>query len=329
MRFAISKMIHRSSFASPGGTSARCTRWTRRSLLVTVPSLSAQAAAAGSTMSAISPVAVRKMSCTTSRSRPRSSFSVWWRSASDCSGFSPITYSAVSSPRSMASNIPDRCRPRLGGTRTPHRSSHRSRGSSFSTCWKPTSRSGRAPMSPPPWTLFWPRSGLMPLPYRPTCPVSRASEIRARTLSTALWCSVMPEGPADHRPVGLGVRVGGLADGLGRHAGLALRVLERVRLDGRPVGLEPRGRPPDELVVREARVDDLARHRVGQGDVRADVEAQPQVRPFGAGRPPRVDRDQPGAPTHPLQEVVEEDRMRLPGVAAPEEEEIRLLGFTI
>ena len=36
--------------------------------------------------------------------------------------------------------------------------------SSFSTCWKPGSRSGRAPMSPPPWTLFWPRSGLTPLP---------------------------------------------------------------------------------------------------------------------------------------------------------------------
>ena len=32
----------------------------------------------------------------------------------------------------------------------------------------------------------------MPLPYRPTCPVSSASEIRASTLSTALWCSVMP-----------------------------------------------------------------------------------------------------------------------------------------
>ena len=47
-------------------------------------------------------------------------------------------------------------------------------------------------MSPPPWTLFWPRSGLMPLPYFPTWPVSRASEISASTLSTALWCSVMP-----------------------------------------------------------------------------------------------------------------------------------------
>ena len=47
-------------------------------------------------------------------------------------------------------------------------------------------------MSPPPWTLFWPRSGLTPEPYRPTCPVSSTRLISASTLSTALWCSVIP-----------------------------------------------------------------------------------------------------------------------------------------
>ena len=35
------------------------------------------------------------------------------------------------------------------------------------------------------------------------------------------------------------------------------------------------------------------------------------------------------APADPLQEVVEEDRMRLPGVAAPEEDAVRLLSFPI
>ena len=135
--FARSKMIRRSSRASPGGSSAGRTSWTRRSEFVTVPRLSAHAAAAGNTTSAISPVAVRKMSWTIRVSRPRRSFSVRWRSASDCIGFSPITYSALSSPRSIASNISDRCQPRLGGTRTPHRLSHLSRSSSFSTCWKP------------------------------------------------------------------------------------------------------------------------------------------------------------------------------------------------
>ena len=60
-----------------------------------------------------------------------------------------------------------------------------------------------------------------------------------------------------------------------------------------------------------------------------DVEAQPQVRPLRRARAARVDRDQPGAPVHPLQEVVEEDRMRLPGVRAPQEDDVRLLDLTI
>ena len=322
-------MIRRSSRASPGGSSAGRTSWTRRSEFVTVPRLSAHAAAAGNTTSAISPVAVRKMSWTISVSRPRRSFSVRWRSASDCIGFSPTTYSAVSSPRSIASNISDRCQPRFGGTRTPHRLSHLSRSSSFSTCWNPTSRSGSAPMSPPPWTLFWPRSGLMPLPYLPTCPVSRASEISDEHVVDRVVVLGDAERPADHRAVGLGVRVRRLADRRRRHARLALGVLERVRLDARAIVLEAGRRPVDELLVREAGVDDLAPHRVGERDVGADVEAQPQVGPLGARRPPRVDRDQPGTPAHPLQEVVEEDRMRLPGVAAPQEEAVRLLSFLI
>ena len=59
-----------SSRTPGGGGRARRTRWTRRSLLVTVPSDSHQPAAAGSTTSASSAVAVRIMSCTTSVSRP-------------------------------------------------------------------------------------------------------------------------------------------------------------------------------------------------------------------------------------------------------------------
>jgi len=51
-----------------------------------------------------------------------------------------------------------------GGTGTPHARSNFDRNSSFSTCWKPGRRSGKAPMSPPPWTLFCPRSGLSPEP---------------------------------------------------------------------------------------------------------------------------------------------------------------------
>jgi hypothetical protein len=123
--------------------------------------------------------------------------------------------------------------------------------------------------------------------------------------------------------------VGELADGVGRHPGLSLRVLERVRLDLRPVGLEAGRGAPDELLVREAGRDDLAPDRVRQRDVAADVETEPRVRPLRRARPARVDRVQPRAVPDAAQEVVEEDRMRLPGVAAPEDDQVGLLDLTI
>ncbi len=104
-RLAISQMIQMSSRAFPGGSSALRTRWTRRSLDVTVPSASHHVAPAGSTTSAICAVFVRKMSCTTKCSSPSSSFTARCWSASDCAGFSPTTYTVVSFPSSIASNI--------------------------------------------------------------------------------------------------------------------------------------------------------------------------------------------------------------------------------
>ena len=123
--------------------------------------------------------------------------------------------------------------------------------------------------------------------------------------------------------------MGELANEVGRDARLALGVLERVRLDLRPVGVEVRRRTLDELAVVEARGDDLAADRVGERDVTPDVDAQPDVSPFGRARPTRVDGVQPGALADAAQEVVEEDRMRLAGVAAPEDDQIGVLDLTI
>jgi hypothetical protein len=123
--------------------------------------------------------------------------------------------------------------------------------------------------------------------------------------------------------------VGQLADRLGGDARLVLGVLEGVGLDLVAVGLEVERRPADELGVGEAGVDDLPADRVGEGDVAADVEAQPDVGPLGRARPPRIDRVEPGAVVDAAQEVVEEDRMRLPGIAAPENDQIGLLSLAI
>jgi hypothetical protein len=79
----------------------------------------------------------------------------------------------------------------------------------------------------------------------------------------------------------------------------------------------------------ETFVNDLAGHGVGQGDVAAHIETEPQVGPLGRARAARVDRDQAGTAVDPLEQVVEEDRVGLAGVAAPQEDEIRLLDLTV
>jgi hypothetical protein len=75
--------------------------------------------------------------------------------------------------------------------------------------------------------------------------------------------------------------------------------------------------------------DDLAADRVRERDVAADVEPEPDVGPLGDCCPARVDRVQAGAVADAAEEVVEEDRMRLAGVAAPEDDQVGLLDLTI
>ena len=53
----------------------------------------------------------------------------------------------------------------------------------------------------------------------------------ARTLSTALWCSVMPSVQQIIAAVGPREGVGGLADDRRRHARQPLALLQRERLD--------------------------------------------------------------------------------------------------
>jgi hypothetical protein len=123
--------------------------------------------------------------------------------------------------------------------------------------------------------------------------------------------------------------VGELADVRGRHARLPLGVLERVRLDLCAIGVEATGRPLDEGAILQPGRDDLAPDGIREGDVAADVEPQPGVGPGRAAGPARVDRVEAGAPTDAAEEVVEEDRVGLARVRTPEDDEIRLLDFTV
>ena len=195
--------------------------------------------------------------------------------------------------------------------------------------WKPGSLFGIAPMSPPPCTLFWPRSGLRPEPQRPTWPHSSARLISESTLSTPTWCSVMPS----------------VQQIIARSARAKACAVSRIISAGTPVmrspsasvygstcaaySAKPDGRAIDEAVVDEAGVDDLARHRVRERDVGADVEPEPAVGPLGRGRAPRIDRVEPRAVVHALEQVVEEDRMRLTGIRSPQEDDVRLLDLAV
>ena len=211
-----------------------------------MPSLSAQAAAAGRTTSASSAVAVRKMSWTTMKSRDsrrclaRCLVGLGLERVLADARRSPGAHPAPSrrtSPTGASRASAGRSRPRPRRTSPAARRSRRA-GS-------PAAGSGRAPMSPPPWTLFWPRSGLRPLPYRPTWPVQQRQVDQREDVVDRVVVLGDAEGPADHRPVGGRERVGQLADRVGGDAGLALGVLERVRLDawpGRPRSRRSRGR---------------------------------------------------------------------------------------
>src|SRR5919198_1087927 len=260
-------MIQMSSRAFPGGSSAFRTRWTRRSLFVTVPSDSNAAFEAGTTTSAISAVLVMKMSCTISASRFSRSLRVRWVSASEFAGFSPMQYTAVRSPRSMPSNISERCQPCCGAIGRPQARSNFSRAAaSFSMSWN---------------------------------------------------------------PVGFRVRVRDLPDRLARDPGGGLAALERPVQHRGAVGLEADRGALDERVVGEAGHDDLAGDRVRERDVRAHVDPEPQVRPPRRARPARVDHDQPRAVPDPFQDVVEEDRMRLPRVRPPQDDEVGALDLLV
>ena len=138
-----------------------------------------------------------------------------------------------------------------------------------------------------------------------------------------------PERPAQLRPASPRVVVRQARDRVGGHAGQALALCKGEGLDGRGVLLEARGGPLHELGVHEAGPDDLPAQRVGQGDVGADVDAQPDVGPLRRSGAAGVDGVHLRPVAEPLQQVVEEDRVRFPRVRPPEDDQVGLLDLPV
>ncbi len=121
--------ICQSGRAWPGGSTALRTRWTRRSVLVNVPSTSANDAA-GSTTSANSAVSVMNKSWTTRNSTASRARRVYPALASDTTVFSPMMYTPRILPSSIFSSAPTLVVPGWGLRFTPQADSQRWRASS-------------------------------------------------------------------------------------------------------------------------------------------------------------------------------------------------------
>ena len=111
-----------------------------------------------------------------------------------------------------------------------------------------------------------------------------------------------------------GVGVGRFPNRLGGHAGDQFGVLEGVRVDVGLVLLEALRGVCDERLVVEPGRNDLSSHRVGHGNVGADIEAEPGIGELGRGRASRVDGVHGGAVVEALQDVMEVDGVGLTGV---------------
>ena len=323
-------MMRTSSRALPGGLSAARTRCTRRSLLVTVPSASHQLAEAGSTTSASSAVAVRKMSCTTRWSRLSNRCLTWCASASDWIGFSPSTNIVVSSPRSdrleHLGHVPAVLRLEL---HAPGALVLRDRlGVGLEVLEARQAVRDRAHVAAALHVVLAAQR-VQAGAVAPDVPGEQREVDQPEHVVDRVVVLGDAERPADLGAVGARVRVRDVLDHVGGHAAQRLGPLERVRLDRRDVGLEARCAALDELAVVQPGVDDLARHPVRQRDVAAHVEAEPRVGPLRGRRAARVDREHPRAVVDRLQHVVEEDRVRLAGVRSPQQDHVRVLHFLI
>ena len=240
---------------------------------------------AGSTTSAISQVFVIRMSWTIRKSSPSSSSSAFFESASDCAGFSPITYSVRSSPRSIASNICDRCQPRLGGERDAPRRLEPGAGVVIVLdVLEARQLVGDRAHVAAALDVVLTAQRVQARAVAPDVPGQQREVDQRQDVVDRGDVLGDPERPAQDRPVGARVGVRQLANRLRGNAGDALALLERPRLDRGAEVLEARRRVIDEVLVGQAGVDDLAGDRVGQRDVGADVQPEPGVGPLRRAR---------------------------------------------
>jgi hypothetical protein len=118
------------------------------------------------------------------------------------------------------------------------------------------------------------------------------------------------------------VELGGRLDLLDRHAGDLGDPLGRVLLDHLPEVVKALAALVDVGLVVPAVADDQVEQAVDQRVVGAGLETQPEVSVVGQLGAPRVDHDQLGAALRGGLHLVADDRVRLGGVGADDEQHV-------
>jgi hypothetical protein len=183
---------------------------------------------------------------------------------------------------------------------------------------------GSPPTSHAPWTLFCPRNGLTPVPGRPKLPVSKARFASAWTLSTPCDDCVMP---IAQKMAALPARPYTCAASMIKSAGTPVMSSAHCGVQSLTASLSASKfsvRAVDEILLRQTFFDDDMRHRIEQRHIRArtwtDMDRS-KIRQFDLAR---VDQNQlRAAQTNRLFHLEADDRMRLGGVAARHEQDIR------
>ena len=167
------------------------------------------------------------------------------------------------------------------------------------------------PASPQPWTLFWPRSGEIPEPGTPSCPVT-SDRLRSEC---ALWmplvCWVIPMPQIRQEPANGGrayQRAAWAMSAAGTPVIASARSSVNSARDARQSS-KPSVRARDEVEIRQALVEDDAGHRVEQRDVGARARLDEEIGLVAQLHALGVDDDDPRAAGHGPPEADGDDRM--------------------
>ena len=135
--------------------------------------------------------------------------------------------------------------------------------------------------------------------------------------------------PANLGTVSARVRMSHLPQYVRRNAGHGLRILEGVGFYSGLISFVTAGGVLNEGAVLQPGSDDLASDRVGQGNIRAHVDAQPNIGPARRAGLSRVDDIELGPIADALEDVMEEYWVRVTSVGSPDDNEVGILNLAI